>query len=294
MYEYNTKDLKIVSVIFAVLAILFFIGLMINEPTTDDEAVFHSTSVTANDFTGNSLYAYDTTTDEVLFAQNENEILPLASITKLMTAYVALKSLPQDTIVTISSSAISMTDDHGLLVDEKWLLEDIAKFTLLVSSNDGARAIREKFESTLPNSFVASMNAYAKILGMNNTTFYNESGLDEGLLAGSYGTASDVAILLEAFSNEYPQILATTAMKNVSLTSLSGVTHNIENTNESIYTYPGRLGSKTGLTNIAGGNLAFIFDRGVLSPTIVVVLGSTKEGRFEDMHVLINAILGVK
>lgn len=294
MYEYNTKDLKIVSVIFAVLAILFFIGHMNNEPTTDGKAVFQSISVTANDFTGNSLYAYDTTTDEVLFAQNENEILPLASITKLMTAYVALKSLPQDTIVTISSSAISMTDDHGLLVDEKWLLEDIAKFTLLVSSNDGARAIREKFESTLPNSFVASMNAYAKILGMNNTTFYNESGLDEGLLAGSYGTASDVAILLEAFSNEYPQILATTAMKNVSLTSLSGVTHNIENTNESIYTYPGRLGSKTGLTNIAGGNLAFIFDRGVLSPTIVVVLGSTKEGRFEDMHVLINAILGVK
>lgn len=294
MHEYNTKDLKIVSVIFAVLAILFFIGHMNNEPTTDGKAVFQSISVTANDFTGNSLYAYDTTTDEVLFAQNENEILPLASITKLMTAYVALKSLPQDTIVTISSSAISMTDDHGLLVDEKWLLEDIAKFTLLVSSNDGARAIREKFESTLPNSFVASMNAYAKILGMNNTTFYNESGLDEGLLAGSYGTASDVAILLEAFSNEYPQILATTAMKNVSLTSLSGVTHNIENTNESIYTYPGRLGSKTGLTNIAGGNLAFIFDRGVLSPTIVVVLGSTKEGRFEDMHVLINAILGVK
>lgn len=294
MYEYNTKDLKIVSVIFAVLAILFFIGHMNNEPTTDGKAVFQSISVTANDFTGNSLYAYDTTTDEVLFAQNENEILPLASITKLMTAYVALKSLPQDTIVTISSSAISMTDDHGLLVDEKWLLEDIAKFTLLVSSNDGARAIREKFESTLPNSFVASMNAYAKVLGMNNTTFYNESGLDEGVLAGSYGTASDVAILLEAFSNEYPQILATTAMKNVSLTSLSGVTHNIENTNESIYTYPGRLGSKTGLTNIAGGNLAFIFDRGVLSPTIVVVLGSTKEGRFEDMHVLINAILGVK
>lgn len=294
MYEYNTKDLKIVSVIFVVLAILFFIGHMNNEPTTDGKAVFQSISVTANDFTGNSLYAYDTTTDEVLFAQNENEILPLASITKLMTAYVALKSLPQDTIVTISSSAISMTDDHGLLVDEKWLLEDIAKFTLLVSSNDGARAIREKFESTLPNSFVASMNAYAKVLGMNNTTFYNESGLDEGVLAGSYGTASDVAILLEAFSNEYPQILATTAMKNVSLTSLSGVTHNIENTNESIYTYPGRLGSKTGLTNIAGGNLAFIFDRGVLSPTIVVVLGSTKEGRFEDMHVLINAILGVK
>lgn len=294
MYEYNTKDLKIVSVIFAVLAILFFIGQMNNEPTTDGKAVFQNVSVTANDFTGSSLYAYDTTTNEVLFAQNENEILPLASITKLMTVYVALKSLPQDTIVTISSSAISMTDDHGLLVDEKWLLEDIAKFTLLVSSNDGARAIREKFESTLPNSFVASMNAYAKILGMNNTTFYNESGLDEGLLAGSYGTASDVAILLEAFSNEYPQILATTAMKNVSLTSLSGVTHNIENTNESIYTYPGRLGSKTGLTNIAGGNLAFIFDRGVLSPTIVVVLGSTKEGRFEDMHVLINAILGVK
>lgn len=294
MYQYNNKDLKIVSVIFAVLAILFFIGQSTQPKTQSNTFPVEQISIAPEEFIGSSFYAYDIASGKILFAQNENEILPLASITKLMTAYVALKSLPKETIVSISSSAISMTDDHGLLVDEKWLLEDLAKFTLLVSSNDGARAIREKFEATLPNSFVASMNAYAELLGMNNTTFYNESGLDEGLLAGSYGTASDVAILLETFSNEYPQVLATTAMKNVSITSLSGITHNIENTNESIYTYPGRLGSKTGLTNIAGGNLAFIFDRGVLSPTVVVVLGSTKEGRFEDMHVLVDAVLGLK
>ncbi len=294
MYQYNKKDLKIVSIIFAVLAISFFIvQIRVSQKNSDD---ISSTDllVSPEDFLGSSLYAYDVATSQVLFAQNENDVLPLASITKLMTAYVALKSLPEDTIVEISTTAIAMTDDHGLLVDEKWLLTDIARFTLLVSSNDGARAIREKFEQTLPNSFVATMNAYAQKLGMKNTTFYNESGLDEASIAGAYGTASDVAILLEVFSSEYPEILATTAMKNVSLTSLSGITHNIENTNESVYTYPGRLGSKTGLTNIAGGNLAFIFDRGVLSPTIVVVLGSTKEGRFVDMHKLINAVLGLK
>lgn len=294
MYKYNNKDLKIVSIIFVVLAILFFVGQMKDRGDQIGITASQDISISPDSFLGSSLYAYDMTTDQVLFAQNESAVLPLASITKLMTVYVALKSLPEDTIVEISETAISMTDDHGLLVGEKWSLEDLSKFTLLVSSNDGARAIREKFEETLPNSFVASMNAYANTLGMNNTTFYNESGLDEGNLAGSYGTASDVAILLEAFSNEYPEILATTAMKYVTITSLSGIVHNIENTNESINTYPGRLGSKTGLTNIAGGNLAFIFDRGVLSPTIVVVLGSTKEGRFDDMHTLVNAVLGLE
>ena len=67
--------------------------------------------------------------------------------------------------------------------------------------------------------------------------------------------------------------------------------HILSNTNESLGRYPGILGSKTGYTDLAGGNLVIVFDVGINHPVAAVVLGSTREGRFEDMAKLTQATL---
>ena len=73
------------------------------------------------------------------------------------------------------------------------------------------------------------------------------------------------------------------------MTDVHGFTHNVENTNTSAAAIPGLIGSKTGFTDLAGGNLAVVFDVGLSRPVIAVVLGSTKETRFTDIEQLVNA-----
>ena len=72
--------------------------------------------------------------------------------------------------------------------------------------------------------------------------------------------------------------------------SSSGDFHDYENTNEVIYAIPNLLGSKTGFTDLAGGNLTIAFDAGLNRPIIVTVLGSTREERFSDVVGLVNAV----
>ncbi len=71
--------------------------------------------------------------------------------------------------------------------------------------------------------------------------------------------------------------------------SEDGFLHPAENTNEYVNTIPGLQGSKTGYTELAGGNLAIVFDAGLDHPIAIVVLGSTLEGRFEDVDALVEA-----
>lgn len=73
--------------------------------------------------------------------------------------------------------------------------------------------------------------------------------------------------------------------------SLDGAVHNLENTNKFVETFPGIVASKTGTTDLAGGNFALIFDAGPMRPIAVVVLGSTPDERFSDAEQLIFAAL---
>jgi D-alanyl-D-alanine carboxypeptidase len=71
--------------------------------------------------------------------------------------------------------------------------------------------------------------------------------------------------------------------------SEDGFIHTAENTNKQVYSFPGLLGSKTGYTDYAGGNLAVVFDAGLNHPIAVVVLGSSLDGRFTDVRKLVDA-----
>ena len=252
-------------------------------------------------------YVIDLTTKKVLFAKNENEKLPLASVTKLMTALVARNHMHSDVVITLSKDDLAAEGDSGLHSGERWRMGDLLDVMLLISSNDAAHAIagfvgadglQDIDREIAHTKFVSMMNEKAQALGFSTMDFFNESGLDidktkNGLpaQAGGYGSAHDVASLMTTLWQTYPTTLEVTAHKDARITSQDGIAHILPNTNEAAGRYAGLIASKTGFTDLAGGNLVILFDVGMGHPVVAVVLGSTYKGRFEDMHALTQATL---
>jgi D-alanyl-D-alanine carboxypeptidase len=135
------------------------------------------------------------------------------------------------------------------------------------------------------------MNLETQKLGLAQSYFLNESGLDESATqSGGYGSADDVAKLMQYILVNKPEILEPTKYASLTVTSLSN-TYVAKNTDILADTIPGLLASKTGYTDLAGGNLAVAFDASIGRPFIIVVLGSTESGRFSDMQTLVNATM---
>lgn len=248
-----------------------------------------------------SAYVYDARTQSVLYAKNEDERLSLASLTKLMAALVATDISPEYAQVVVTQEAIRADGDSGLFPDERWMLSDLLDFSLVSSSNDGIRAVAlslgalSSFDANgeeIIGDFVKAMNNKALLLDLKNTYFSNETGLDESeVKGGGYGSARDVAMLLEYILETQPNLLEATRRSEATLTSIDNNIHVAKNTNRLASNTPGLIGSKTGYTDTAGGNLAFVFDPELGRPIVVAILGSTVSGRFDDAEKLIGATL---
>jgi len=192
--------------------------------------------------------------------------------------------------------------DSGLYENERWSFKDLIRFTLMVSSNDGASAVANVagvFKNNFPSriednnkSFVQAMNEKAKEIGLTQTYFINPTGLDTSeSVSGGYGSARDAVRLLEYAVINVSDIVEPTRHSAVNFESLSDINHRATNTNSAIDALPGLIASKTGYTDLAGGNLVIAFDAGINHPIIISVLGSTQKGRFEDIEKLVNASL---
>ncbi len=237
-----------------------------------------------------SAFVWDVTKQRVLFSKNADEVLPLASITKLMTALVAYELLDDTSIIRISVDAIRTDGDSGLKDGESFSLTDLSNIVLVSSSNDGAVALgaaaANAVSSTIdPNKlFIEAMNLRAAELGLTNTRFRNMTGLDVSPTeAGAYSTARDVTLLMEYIITKYPSVTTLTTAENSRVYNESGDYHELENTNTTVNEIDGLIASKTGYTELAGGNLAIAFEAGLNRPIIIVVLGSTFNDRFTDV-----------
>lgn len=241
-------------------------------------------------------YVWDVRAQRALFAKNAETALPIASITKLMTALLAHELLASDTITTIDLSAIEQEGSNGLVAGERFSIENLQELALISSSNDAAFALGATVGSALgendaTSQFVAGMNIRAEELGLTTMKFYNPTGLDVSpSRAGGYGSARDVSFLMEYIIEEYPEIILPTTEQETRVYNTAGQFHTIENTNDYVRQIPNLIGSKTGFTDLAGGNLTIAFDIGLNRPIIVTVLGSTREGRFQDVLTLVNAV----
>ncbi|MEX0933283.1 MAG: serine hydrolase [Candidatus Paceibacterota bacterium] len=250
---------------------------------------------------GKAALVYDINTKEVLYERNAREPFPLASIAKVMTVITAQDILPKESAITIDSRALATEGESGLLLDEVWNFKDLADLMLIVSSNDASTAIANaagerllerkesaSSEKTPYKLFINQMNAKALEIGMEHASFENSSGLDleYETLPSSVASAYDVTTLLTYALLEYPSILNHSRFGSYSVVSLNGRNFQAENTNQLTDSIPGLLASKTGYTVQAGGNLAVVVDVGLMRPVVIVVLGSTREGRFSDVEKL--------
>lgn len=243
-----------------------------------------------------SAIVYDINNNRTLFQKNADVILPLASITKVLSVITALDLLPNNAIVVINTDFLKESGDSGLYGQEKWKLDDLIDFSLTSSSNDGIAAIAgaagaiASGTNNLPTNrqdFVLLMNEKAKKIGMRSSYFRNETGLDiSPTLSGAYSSAREVAALFMYALKERPEIFQATTENKFNLRSLNNIVHKVENTNDDVNKIPGLIASKTGYTDLAGGNLAIAFDAGINRPIIVVVMGSSENGRFNDVLAL--------
>jgi D-alanyl-D-alanine carboxypeptidase len=241
---------------------------------------------------GYAAIVQDMNSGEILYEKNSTIALPLASLTKIMTALVTHKMAPDLGGVFISSSAMRPLDGEKLYVGETFPLKQLVDYTLVTSSNDGAAAIADAVQKTFKeNSFPDKMNQLAQEIGMGSTFYLNETGLDENeSRAGAYGSARDVARLITYTLQEYPDAFEATKDSKIATQSVNGFIHNGANTNILAASLPNLIASKTGFTEIAGGNLAVVIDPALNRPVVIVVLGSTYDGRFTDVEALAKGV----
>ncbi len=241
---------------------------------------------------GKAGYVIDLSTGDVLYAKNADAALPLASLTKIMTALTVLGTESENSMMAIGKDDLNQEGDSSLFLYERWNLGNLLKLTLISSSNDGASAVAAAAagESANPNAFIKMMNAEAVKLGLSSMYFWNATGLDiDPTRNGGYGSARDVSFLLADAIKTHPEIFEATALQNFTTSSESGFNHTVSNTDEAIPEIPGLIASKTGYTDLAGGNLTVAFDAGLGHPVIVTVLGSSRDGRFADVLKLADA-----
>ncbi|MDB5264573.1 MAG: hypothetical protein JWN64_144 [Parcubacteria group bacterium] len=264
-----------------------------SQPITEAPAIQKSAQ-TVNAYadislTGKAAIVYDLKTGETLFAVNENKQLPLASLTKLLTMYAAADSLSSTSVVTITESALLADGESGFVAGERFAFKDIARLALVASSNDATEAIAETAEERRNLSGQNLLAGAAAAAGLSQTYAYNGTGLDESTsVSGGYGSAQDVAKLAGALLAKAPEIAHATIESSFTIQSLDGVVHTLPNTNPDVVRIPGVMLSKTGFTDLAGGNLAVVYDAGIDHPIAIVVLGSTIDGRFTDVQRLLT------
>lgn len=235
---------------------------------------------------GKAYVIYDILDDKIIASKNSTTTLPLASLTKVMTAYTAYSHLDKSKQIVIKPTSLDEGYDLGLKNGQSWDLSELLKYTLVFSSNDGALAIAD---SSGRSKFIEQMNTDSKTLGLG-LQFTNPAGLDEGNALGGTGTALDVAKLFIEARKKLPQILDATTKKRVSVMSSSGRITGVPNTNQVVTTIDGIEASKTGYTDLAGGNLAVVADIAIGHPIVIVVLGSTREARFSDVELLYTTL----
>lgn len=238
-------------------------------------SVFAEEEKTSANFAPNATSALlmDADSGEIIYAKNENEKLPPASITKIMTMLLIMEAVDQgkmklDEEVTTSDYAASMGGSQIFLESgETMTVEELLKGIAMASGNDASVAMAEKIAGS-EEMFVEMMNKRAKELGMENTNFVNSNGLPD---PNHYSSAYDIAIMSKELL-KYPKITEYTGKYQDYLRKDTEDPFWLVNTNKLVRFYTGADGLKTGYTSEAKFCLSATAQRNDLR-LIAVVLG---------------------
>lgn len=233
-----------------------------------------------------SFLVYDTDTGTTLARRNEKYPLPIASLTKLMTAYIAVQNLDlENTFFTITTADnIDVSPALNLRVGDRIKALDLFNAMLVGSANDAAQALGSHINERTGIPFKDFMNQAADYLGMDNTHFSNPMGFDSET---NYSTATDLQLLVKA-TRKYPEFGTLSRRSAYSFKSELGNNYSIKTTNKLLATDPEISSIKTGFTDEAQGAMITEVDHNN-HKFVIIVLGS--QNRESDTLQLKKAIL---
>ena len=192
----------------------------------------------------------DLESGHVLFSRNPHQRMAPASTAKLMTAMVALDAADPATVVTVPAAAVQVEPNvMGLSAGEKLAVRDVLTGLLLDSGNDAAETLAATTAGDRA-SFIAAMNTKAEAMGLTDSRFANPTGLDD---PAQYSSPHDRAVVAAYLHRHYPLLDQLVTTKTGSIQG--GADHKAFapiNLNKLLWTYPGAIGFKTGLTDNAG------------------------------------------
>ena len=230
-----------------------------------------------------SAIVIDRASHEVLFEKNIHQPRSIGSITKLMTAFVFLKTQPD-----VSSHVVMTSDDVRLgaavhiPVGETVTVRNLLEASLVGSDNSSTAALA-RLSGFTEGDFVAKMNEMAVEFGMQQTTFADTTGLSPK----NVSVVTDLVLLFD-HALENPLIAEITQKSSIAIAGSSGRVYTVQSTDELLGTFIDQppydiLGAKTGFLPEAGYCLGTVFSHENEGQIVIVVLGSeTKEGRFQD------------
>jgi len=218
--------------------------------------------------------------EKVLLSKNPEDVLPIASLTKLMTAMIAFKNYDLLDQIRISKMAAKQEDvpNYGNLKEgEVFSVKKLLNLLLVYSSNDAAYALAEKMGI---ENFVEKMNQKAREIGMEKTAFFNPTGLRDGDL--NLSTVNDLLKMVRYILKEKPEIFEMTKEKGV---------YEASNSIFDIILPEGKelVGGKTGYLPEAGGCMIYIFKDESGTLFLNIVLGTNKvEERVNQTQKLVD------
>ena len=237
--------------------------------------------------TSRSAVLMEKSTGEILFTQNEHDVLEPASVTKVMTLLLTMEAIDSgkiayDDVVTVSDYAASMGGSQVFLSPgEEITVEELLKSVCVSSGNDAAVALAEHV-SGVTELFVEEMNNRARALGMNDTHFVNPTGLTA---EGHVTSAWDIALMSRELILHHPDIRRFTT---IWMDTIRGGTFGLSNTNKLVRFYDGCTGLKTGYTERAGYCISATAEKDGMELIAVIMKGETADKRNEDAKTLLN------
>lgn len=256
-------------------------------PVNESNYPIRDWSVDDLNVNGRSAIIYDLHSEKILLSKDIDKRLPIASLTKLMTAVVVLENINLDDVVEIKEAAIKKSEELGggrdLFIGEKIKASDLLKIMLIESSNDAAYAFEEHMRDSYGINLVKLMNKKAIKLKMYNSYFTEPAGLDD---ENSFSTVSDLVKLVK-YSLRYKNLFDILRTPETEVVSIDGkLKHKIFNTNKLLGVLLNIIGGKTGFTELAGGSMILVTKSPGIndSKLVTIILGSNDRfGEVEKM-----------
>lgn len=232
-----------------------------------------------------SYLLYETKNGKMILAHNTRQPLPIASLTKILTAMVVRENLALDEILTMDAASRNVDQEGAdFYLGEKVYARDLLGAMLVKSSNDAAVALAKRVEEKTRERFSAMMNRQAYAIGMVNSSFLDPAGLNDD----AYSTAEDL-LKLALYAKKYPEIWQGLGKSSWAMRSADGqLAHLFLSTNRLFETIPNIIGGKTGYTDSALGCMILEVKNPFVSGSSFLALVVGSPARFEDIRKLIE------